>query len=56
MRLDIYSCQDKREVFMKFTLALSFQVLLRLIENDCHAKVNRKGLVVSDLVNFRKRS
>jgi len=37
---------------MKFTLALSFQVLLRLIENDCHAKSNCKGLVVSDLENF----
>ena len=24
--------------FHEFTLALSFQVLLRLIENDCHAK------------------
>ena len=49
MRLDIYSCQDKQEVFHEFTLALSFQVLLRLIENDCHAKRNRKGLVISDL-------
>ena len=49
MRLDIYSCQDKQEALMNFTLALSFQVLPRLIENGCHAKRNRKGLVISDL-------
>ncbi len=45
MRLDICSCQDKQEAFHDFTLALSFQVLLRPIENDCHAeKKSQKGL------------
>ena len=47
MRLDICSCQDKQEAFHDFTLALSFQVLLRPIENDCHAE--KKSQRLSDL-------
>ena len=50
MRLDICSCQDKQEAFHDFTLALSFQVLLRTIENDCHAE--KKSQRLSD---FRLR-
>ncbi len=43
--------------FQDFTLALSFQVLLRPIENDCHAK--RKSQRLSDFrlrKTFMKRS